>query len=120
MVAALVLIHDLFDPPLHHAEVLLGVDVLGLGLVLHVVDLPDVALILLVAFEAVVDTGGGTGRLVEEGLQAQGVGVDGILVLGVVLGGVAAVKHGDRAGVVIVGEVVPAVRIQPGEVEVER
>lgn len=120
MVFALVLIHNLFDPPLHHAEVLLRVDMLGLGFVLQVFYLTDVALIFLVTLKAVVDTGGGTRGLVEEGLQAQGVGVDGILVVGVVLGGVAAVEHGDGVGVVIVGEVVPAVRIQPGEVEIER
>jgi hypothetical protein len=52
--------------------------VLGFRLVLHIVHLPDVSLLLLVAFQAVVDAGGGSRGLVEEGLQREGVRVDGI------------------------------------------
>lgn len=68
MVGALVLIHNLFDPPLHHAEVLLRVDMLSLRFVLQVVNLTYVTLILLVTLKAVVDTSWGTRGLVEKRL----------------------------------------------------
>lgn len=51
---------DLLDPALHHAEVLLRVDVFGLTLCLHVLHFAYLSLVFLVAFEAVVDAGGGT------------------------------------------------------------
>ena len=66
-----VLVHDLLDAALHHAEVLFGVDVLGLALVLHVLHLPDLALVLLVALDAVVDAGRSTRRLIQQVLEVR-------------------------------------------------
>ena len=60
-----VFFHDFLDSSLHHSEVLLGVDMFGLGFVLHVVNLSNVALLFLIAFEAVVDTGGRAWWLIE-------------------------------------------------------
>ena len=54
----LVLGDDLFDAPLHHAEILLGVDMFSLTLTLHVLHLTDITLILLLTLQTVVDTGG--------------------------------------------------------------
>lgn len=70
LLLSLVLLHDLFYAPFHHSKILLGVDVLGLGLVLHVVHLANVPLLLLVAFQAVVDAGGRAWGLVEQGLKS--------------------------------------------------
>ena len=42
----------------------------GLWLILNVLDLFDIALFLLIAFEAVVDAGGGSGGVTEEGLKS--------------------------------------------------
>jgi hypothetical protein len=87
---------------------------LGLGFVLHVVDLPNVALFLLVALETVVDTGGRAGWLVEKGLQAEAMGVYCILI------GIVAREDGSRPRVIIESEVVPAVGVHSGEVESKR
>jgi hypothetical protein len=100
---AFVFIHNLFDASLHHAEILFGIDMLGFGFVRHVVNLADVALLLLVTLEAVVYACGRPGRLVEEALEAHGVGVDCVLVL------VLAGQHRDGVGVVVKGEVVPTI-----------
>lgn len=61
----------LLDSSLHHALILLGVDMLGLGLVLHVLHLPHIRLVLLVTLDAVVDAGGGSGWLIEECLKLE-------------------------------------------------
>lgn len=52
---------------------------LGLGLVWHVLHLPYIGLILLVALDAVVDAGGRPGRLIEECLKLEGLVVDGMM-----------------------------------------
>ena len=43
---------------------------LGLRLILHVVNLSNITLLFLIAFETVVDAGRRTRRLVEESLQS--------------------------------------------------
>jgi hypothetical protein len=102
------LLHNLLYASLHHAEVLLGVDVLGLGLVLHVIHLVDVSLLLLVALKAVVDAGGGPWGLVQQALQLEGVRVGGLGVLR---------QHGNGVGSLVEREVLPAVGAEAREVE---
>ena len=53
----LVLMHYFFDASFHHAKVLFRVDTLGLGLVVSVLNLTDIALRRLVGLKAVVDAG---------------------------------------------------------------
>lgn len=86
----------LLDSPLHHALILLGVDVLGLSLVLHVLHLLNIRLVLLVALDAVVDAGGRPGRLIEERLELEGLVVDGMIF-----------GQGEFLGILV--EVLPAV-----------
>jgi hypothetical protein len=66
-----IFVHDFFNPPLHHAEVLLGVDVLGLSLILHIPDFANIALFLRVTIDAVINACGRPGRLVEEILKME-------------------------------------------------
>jgi hypothetical protein len=66
-----ILVHDFFDPALHHAEVLLGVDVLGFSLILHIADFANIALFLRVAIDAVIDACGRPRRFVEEVLEME-------------------------------------------------
>lgn len=53
-----ILSDNFFDPSLHHAKILLGVDVLCLSLGLHILHLPDIPLCFFIAFDAIVDAGG--------------------------------------------------------------
>lgn len=108
-----VLDHDLLDAALHHAEVLFGVDVFGLGLVLHVLHLADVSVLLLVAVDAVVDAGGGSWRIGEELLELK----DGLVVE---VDALQTGEHGVVEGVIVEREVVPPVRVEPREIEVQR
>jgi hypothetical protein len=108
-----VLDHDLLDATLHHAEVLFGVDVFGLGLVLHVFHLADVSMLLLVAVNAVIDAGGGAWRVSEQLLKLE----DGLVVE---VDALQTRKDGVVEGVVIEREVVPPVRVEPREIEVQR
>lgn len=59
------------DSSLHHAFILLGVHMLGLCLVLHVLHFPNIGLILLIAFDAVVDAGRWSWWFIEECLELE-------------------------------------------------